>query len=97
MWIKHCVSTTCFSILVNGTPVNFFSSSLGLRQGDPLSPFLFVILMDALGWMAKAAIGKGFISGFPTDVLTMVLSMFPILFLQIHHSFASWIMAKSNH
>ena len=35
-WIWWCISTTKFSVLVNGMPAGFFSSSSGLRQGDPL-------------------------------------------------------------
>ncbi|XP_042980208.1 uncharacterized protein LOC122310380 [Carya illinoinensis] len=55
------------SMLVNGTPDGFFNSSCGLRQGDPLSPILFVIVMKVLGQMVKAAVDGGFLASFPVS------------------------------
>jgi hypothetical protein len=63
-WISFCISSVQFSILVNGSPCGFFKSSRGIRQGDPLSPLLFVILMEALSRMIDKANGVGLVSGF---------------------------------
>ena len=44
--------------------LDFFQSSRGLRQGDPISPYLFVIAMDALSRMILKAQEGGFVSSF---------------------------------
>ncbi|KAL6331818.1 hypothetical protein AAG906_020162 [Vitis piasezkii] len=62
-WISWCISTATFSVLINGTPEGYFNSSRGLRQGDPLSPYLFVIGMEALSRLIHRAVGGGFLSG----------------------------------
>ena len=62
-WISWCISTTTFSILINGTPTGFFNNSRGLRQGAPLSPYLFVIGMEALSRLILRAVRRGFLSG----------------------------------
>ena len=59
-----CISTVKFSIFINGSPSNFFGSSKGIRQGDPLSPFLFDVVMEALSCMLYTAIVARQFSGF---------------------------------
>jgi hypothetical protein len=64
-WIMNLISSTFFSILVNGTPSQPFSPSRGIRQGNPLSPFLFVIMAEGLGRYIKASIENGSLQGLP--------------------------------
>ncbi len=63
-WIFFCLSMVRFSILVNGSPCGFFQSTCGLRQGDPLSPMLFVIIMEALSKLLDKVIERRFLAGF---------------------------------
>ena len=66
-WIRTCISTVQFSMLVNGALVDFFGSTRGLRQGDLLSPMLFLVMMEVLSRMLKRVEGVGLIRGFKAD------------------------------
>lgn len=65
-WINgvfECISTPKFSILINGKPTCFFSCSRGIRQGDPISPFLYIIMVEALGRAIKSNQSNNLLEG----------------------------------
>ena len=53
------VSSTTFLVLVNGSPTPFFKASRGLRQGDPLSPILFILQDECLGRFVEKMVHMG--------------------------------------
>ena len=62
-WVLSCVTSSSFSILVNGEPSELFGASRGLRQGDPLSPYLFILMAEGLGRFLKTQVRQGLIQG----------------------------------
>ncbi|XP_049345810.1 uncharacterized mitochondrial protein AtMg01250-like [Solanum verrucosum] len=66
-WVKFCISTVKFSVLVNRTPSGFFPSQMGLKQGDPLSLFLFILAMKSLNNLIQTAKVKGWVRSFRVD------------------------------
>ena len=55
--------STFFDILVNGSPSSTFSPSHGIRQGDPLSLFIFILMVEGLGRMLQVAISSSSLCG----------------------------------
>lgn len=62
-WIQACISSPLLSVMVNGKPTPQFGMERGLRQGDPISPFLFNIVVEGLNCMLKKALALGLIGG----------------------------------
>ena len=66
-WMRGCLSSSSFAILVNGNAKGWVKASRGLRQGDPLSPFLFTLVADVLSRLMiraeEAGITEGFLVG----------------------------------
>jgi hypothetical protein len=63
-WMRECVCTTTASVLVNDSPTDEFSLERGLRQGDPLSPFLFLLAAEGLNVMMKAMVDGNKFTGY---------------------------------
>ncbi|XP_026416843.1 uncharacterized protein LOC113312295 [Papaver somniferum] len=61
--ILQCITTTSFFVLLNGVPSEFFFVTRGLRQGDPLSPYLFIICMEVLSKLLLKAEKDNLVSG----------------------------------
>ncbi|XP_057770246.1 uncharacterized protein LOC130990064 [Salvia miltiorrhiza] len=59
--IRGCLTSASANVLVNGSPSGEFSLEKGLRQGDPLSPFLFLIAAEGLHSLVERAVEKGFV------------------------------------
>ncbi|GKV49607.1 hypothetical protein SLEP1_g56348 [Rubroshorea leprosula] len=62
-WMTECLKTTEVSVLLNGSTTRQFKMQRGLRQGDPLSPFLFLIIAEGLNGIIKSAISHGLFEG----------------------------------
>ncbi|GKV27067.1 hypothetical protein SLEP1_g36277 [Rubroshorea leprosula] len=62
-WILECLQSSMVSVLVNGSPSRQFPVSKGLRQGDPLSPFLFLIVVEGLNGLMSSAVEKELYKG----------------------------------
>lgn len=56
LWIRECLSTATANVLVNGSPSGEFQLQHGIRQGDPLSPFLFLMAAEGLNLLMNKAV-----------------------------------------
>ncbi|GAU43422.1 hypothetical protein TSUD_334850 [Trifolium subterraneum] len=62
-WVMMCVSSVNYSVLMNSERVDPISPSRGLRQGDPLSPYLFILVTECLTALIHQAVGRGDLHG----------------------------------
>ena len=65
-WIQlamETVTTTSYSILINGKPKGFITPTRGIRQGDPLSPYLFLMCVEGLSALVRKAGETGVLKG----------------------------------
>jgi hypothetical protein len=69
-WVKlimQCITIVHYSVVVNGVPMGDLRPSREIRQGDPLSPYLFLLCVEVLSAQLQYADKMGMLSGVPTS------------------------------
>ncbi|XP_075645525.1 secreted RxLR effector protein 78-like [Castanea sativa] len=61
--IMLCISSVTYSIKINGKPTSHITPSRGIRQGDPLSPYLFLLCAEGLSALIQQAVERGQLDG----------------------------------
>ena len=54
-----CITSTSLAVLVNGERLDTFTPSRGIKQGDPLSPYIFILCMENLAWLIHNEVEAG--------------------------------------
>lgn len=62
-WIMECITMVSYSFLINGTPNGRVLPTRGLRQGDPLSPYIFILCTEVLSGLFQKAHTFGKLKG----------------------------------
>jgi hypothetical protein len=62
-WIEKCISSVSYTLLINGCKAGRINPRRGLRQGDPLSPYLFILSKEILSRLIERAVQRGDVHG----------------------------------
>jgi hypothetical protein len=82
------ITTSSLSILLDGAPFGMFTPSRGLRQGAPISPFLFILGVEILSRLIEREESLGHQNG--KDVLTFCLLMMLLFSLRLMQMKLGW-------
>jgi hypothetical protein len=74
-WIMSCVTSSSYAVLINREATKCFRSGRGVRQGWPLSPLLFILVIEGLSLLLKNSLEVGTISGIKVSRLIKILHL----------------------
>nr|GEW65290.1 RNA-directed DNA polymerase, eukaryota [Tanacetum cinerariifolium] len=75
-WIGGSLISGMTSILINGSPTSEFQFNCGLKQGDPLAPYLFILIMESLYFSFSRAVDAGIFTGIKIDSSLTISHLF---------------------
>jgi hypothetical protein len=99
-WVMKLVQGGSTSISMNNNFFGYFQSGKGLRQGDPLSPLLFNLVVDVFTRLLIKAVRKGYIAGlmdslYPEGVISLQYADDTLMFLKHDYQYAchlKWLL-----
>lgn len=91
--VMNAVKSSMFSIMINGQLEGYFQGKQGLRQGDPISPLLFVLCMEYFTMVLNKAATQGFI--FHKHCTEMKLIIYVLLMISLSFLMGMWDQLKS--
>lgn len=94
-WIFQCNSTVRYSILINGKATDSFIPPRGIRQGNPISPYLFLFVSDVLSKLFEGALAANQILGYRINRHCPTLTY--LLFVDDTIIFRSATMEEATH
>jgi hypothetical protein len=96
-WIMSCVVSSSFVVLINGETSPFFQSERGLRQGCPLSPLLFILVMESISLLLKKGQSEGSLTGVKVSRIVKILHLIFVddILIMTKASLEEWMVIKS--
>jgi hypothetical protein len=95
-WILSCVTSANFAVMINGEATSFFKSERGLRQGCPLSPYLFILIMEGLSLLLSKSFTEHHISGIKVSKFIKIVHLMFVddVLLMTKADLAEWLVIQ---
>jgi hypothetical protein len=92
-----CVVSASFVVLINGETSSFFQSERGLRQGCPLSPMLFILVMESIILLLRKNLSEGGLLGVKVSRVLKILHIIFVddILIMSKASLGEWMLIKS--